>query len=132
MTTRTAMWLEAHPEERALLERFTALMADELAANDGKGNRSSWLQMTRQEAIAEVQWHASKLAVSAKALERGGIDRYSGRGAWDSADFAVEHGPGRALATREYAVDVANCALMALDVLGLISPAPPTPGKESP
>jgi hypothetical protein len=95
-----AAWLVLHPDEWDCLTRFSCLMIEELAANNGKGNRPGWLQMDRKEAIGEVHWHASKLAVAAKDFEDG------------------PHPDARY--TREFAADVANCALMVLDCMGLL------------
>ena len=108
-------WLEKHPTERAAVERFASLMVEELAANNGKGNRQGWLEMDRKEALAEVHWHASKLAVAAKdAANDPGPALLAPR---------IRHAEAQAL-TREYAADVANCALMVLDVMGLLLPEP--------
>jgi hypothetical protein len=99
-------WLHDHDDEAELLRRFLGLMATEMAANEDKGNRPGWLQMGRKEAIAEVHWHAAKLAVAAKEFDSQGVERSDGGG----LDLSV----------REFAADVANCALMALDCLGLL------------
>lgn len=104
----TLAWLEAHPVEAEALRRFVGLMADELAANDGKGNRPGWLTMGRKEALAEVHWHASKLAVEAKEASELPL-------------AALRNSAAPAL-VREYAADVANCALMVLDCMGLLLP----------
>jgi hypothetical protein len=110
----TLRWLNAHPDEAGLLERFVSMMADELAANNSKGNRPGWLEMDRKAAVAEVHWHASKLAVSAKSasLEMSVADPPE-RGTY------IER---RRADTCEYAADVANCALILLDCMGLILP----------
>lgn len=108
----TRRWLEEHPDERELLGGFVALMARELAANNDKGNRPGWSQMDRKQAIAEVHWHASKLAVAAKRLdERRGYEDDS----IDASMYRVDISD-----VREYAADVANCAFMALDCMGLL------------
>lgn len=97
---RAASWLFAHPEETEAIRQFVGLMVTELAANDGKGNRPGWLTMDRKTALGEVHWHAAKLAVAAKDLEDG------------------PHPDPRY--TCEFAADVANCALMVLDCMGVL------------
>jgi len=91
----TIAWLEEHPEEGYLLDRFVGMMAHELAANDHKGNRPGWLQMNESEAVAEVLYHAAKLSYAVRQFRQG---------------------DGRIEKVREFAADVANCALMTLDV----------------
>lgn len=81
---------------------FLALMRAELHANAGKGDRPGWLTMTREQAVLEIYHHAAKLA---KAMR-------------DDDPASV----------REYAADVANMAMMALDVAGYLpeNATPPT------
>lgn len=110
LAKETIRWLDNHPQERRCIEEFVAMMIEELRANDGKGNRPGWLTMDRKEAISEVHWHAAKLAVAAKDLEDG------------------PHPDPRY--TREFAADVANCALMALDCMGFLSEPPQGGGGE--
>jgi hypothetical protein len=105
-----ALWIESHPEEKAVVSRFVGLMITELAANDGKGNRPGWLTMDRKTALAEVHWHAAKLAVAAKEADADRIDH---------EDLVVAL--NNVSRVREYAADVANCALMVLDCLGLLA-----------
>jgi len=107
-SSQVADWLEAHEAEEATLGLFVGLMVTELAANDGKGNRPGWLTMDRKEALAEVHWHASKLAVAAKAA------------ATDARGAQLVNKREAERDTREYAADVANCALMVLDCMGLL------------
>lgn len=111
----TFEWIEDHPEEMQRVALFVGQMLRELAANDDKGNRPGWLQMDRKEAVSEVHWHASKLAVAAKELDRL-------QEAWPESADLLDHPPGLAMASdvREYAADVANCALMVLDCMGLL------------
>ena len=71
---------------------FARLMANELHANAGKGDRPGWLQMSAAVAMLEIYHHAAKLQ---KAVKDGGGD-----------------------AIREHAADVANMAMMLLDVCG--------------
>lgn len=78
----------------AVLLPFMALMEAELHANSGKGDRPGWLRMTKWQALGEIKHHYQKL------------------------DVAVAEGdPAR---IKEHAADVANCALMLLDVVGLL------------
>lgn len=76
------------------LEPFVALMAKELAANSHKGDREGWLGMTPRQALSEVEYHFYKL------------------------DRAIDDD-----STKEHAADVANCAMMLLDAMGLLIPA---------
>jgi len=71
---------------------FARLMAKELHANAGKGDRPGWLQMSAATAMLEIYHHAAKL------------------------QKAVKDGAGDAIG--EYAADVANLAMMLLDVCG--------------
>lgn len=71
---------------------FLALMRKELHANSHKGDRNGWLGMSSGTAIGEVSHHGRKLAA---AVARSDID-----------------------AIKEHAADVANCAMMLLDVYG--------------
>jgi hypothetical protein len=109
----TRGWITACPDEMAVLSRFVGLMVRELAANNGKGNRMGWLEMTRKDAVAEVHWHASKLAVAAKEA----AEEDPGKGGTVLARAA--HADA-CRDTVEFAADVANCALMLLDCTGLL------------
>ena len=71
---------------------FARLMARELHANAGKGDRPGWLRMSATEGVLEIYYHTAKLQ---KAVKDGEGDRIS-----------------------EYAADVANMAMMLLDVCG--------------
>lgn len=82
---------------------FLALMRKELHANAHKGDREGWLRMGRSECIQEVHYHLEKLALA-----------------------AVMDGPLEAI--REHAADVANCAMMVVDVCGVLPTEPD--GKE--
>jgi hypothetical protein len=113
LAPQTIRWLDKHPQEWVCVEEFVAMMVEELAANDGKGNRPGWLTMSRKDAIAVVHWHASKLAVAAK--EAADVP---GKG--DSLLRRANH-DGAVRQTREFAADTANCALMVLDCMGLLS-----------
>src|SRR5574337_752407 len=71
---------------------FARLMAKELHANAGKGDRPGWLMMTPAIGMLEIYYHAAKL------------------------QKAIKDGNGEGI--REYAADVANMAMMLLDVCG--------------
>lgn len=75
-----------------VLVPFARLMAKELHANAGKGDRPGWLSMTPAVGMLEIYYHAAKLQKSMKDSNGDGI--------------------------REYAADVANMAMMLLDVCG--------------
>lgn len=92
----------AGTREDAIAERFYGLMMEELAANDEKGNRPGWLQMSPAQSVAELLYHAGKLSLAVREVGSGKAPdpRTSG--------FTIED-------VREFAADVANCALMVLD-----------------
>ena len=71
---------------------FLSLMRQELHANTGKGDRPGWLRMDANTALLEVYYHLSKL------------------------QKAVKHNDGPAI--MEYSADVANMAMMVLDICG--------------
>jgi hypothetical protein len=86
--------LEAPKRYDAVLVPFVELMRAELCANSHKGAREGWLGMSNGSALEEVSRHKDKL--------------------W----YAVAC--GNAVAIKEHAADVANCAMMVLDVCGLL------------
>ena len=71
---------------------FLTLMRKELHANTGKGDRPGWLAMSPEVALLEVYYHLAKL------------------------QKAVKHNDGPAI--MEFSADVANMAMMVLDVCG--------------
>jgi hypothetical protein len=71
---------------------FLSLMRKELHANSRKGDRPGWLGMDANTALLEVYWHTAKLSA------------------------AVKNNDGPAI--MEHAADVANMAMMTLDVCG--------------
>lgn len=73
-----------------VLRPFMAMMRRELHANSRKGDRPGWLAMDPNTALLEVYWHVSKLSAAVKNND--------------------------ALAIIEHAADVANMAMMVLDV----------------
>lgn len=88
-----------NPDHEVPFAAFIEAMADELRANATKGDRSSWLTMSSRDAIAEVLYHAAKLAYAAR-------QHLQGEGEMDRV--------------REFAADVANCALMTADIHGAL------------
>lgn len=80
-----------------VLKPFLALMEKELHANAGKGDRPGWLAMTPGECLLEIFYHMGKLQKAVKHNDDCGI--------------------------REYSADVANMAMMLVDICGLL-PAP--------
>lgn len=75
-----------------VLTPFVAAMEAELHANSAKGDRPGWLSMSREVALLEIYWHTAKLSAAVK-----------------NNDAAL---------IREYCADVANMAMMLLDVCG--------------
>ena len=75
-----------------VLHPFLTLMRRELHANAGKGDRPGWLAMSPDQALLEVYYHLAKL------------------------QKAVKHNDGPAI--QEYSADVANMAMMVLDICG--------------
>ena len=90
-------------------EAFGKLMKHELDENFFKGDREKWLNMSKDEALMEIRYHLEKLEV---AVEMGDKDKIT-----------------------ENATDVANCAMIFLDVMGYIEPEPerqpPPPSRSS-
>ncbi|WFC43225.1 hypothetical protein [Pseudoxanthomonas sp. SE1] len=78
-----------------VLRPFLRAMESELHANAGKGDRQGWLTMSPEFALLEIYYHLAKLQ---KAVRD-------------------DNGPG----IREYAADVANMAMMLLDICGGLS-----------
>jgi len=74
---------------------FLSLMRQELHANTGKGDRPGWLRMDANTALLEVYYHLAKL------------------------QKAVKHNDGPAI--MEYSADVANMAMMVLDICGWLA-----------
>ncbi|RFF51690.1 hypothetical protein D0A35_05390 [Xanthomonas campestris] len=78
----------------AVLRPFVAMMERELHANAGKGDRPGWLSMDSSTALLEIYHHMGKLQRATKNADEPGIV--------------------------EYAADVANMAMMLVDVFGLL------------
>lgn len=79
-----------------VLAPFLELMETELHANAGKGDRPGWLTMSPAVGMLEIYYHAAKLQRAVK-------------------DGDMPH-------IREHAADVANMAMMLLDVCGGLAP----------
>lgn len=75
---------------------FLRLMERELHSNSHKGDRPSWVNLSRDGAMFEVYDHAAKLAAALRVDDHARI---------------IEH-----------AADVANSAMMLLDAWGLLAP----------
>ncbi|MEA9762033.1 hypothetical protein [Xanthomonas campestris] len=93
----------------AVLRPFVAMMERELHANAGKGDRPGWLSMDSSTALLEIYHHMGKLQRATKNADEPGI--------------------------AEYAADVANMAMMLVDVCGLLpvdsaAPLQPAAAKE--
>lgn len=92
-----------------VLRPFVALMERELHANSSKGDRPGWLSMSREVALLEIYWHAAKLSAAVKNNDAAAIS--------------------------EHSADVANMAMMLLDVCGgldVAESAAPAPSVEAP
>jgi len=86
--------IEDTPKYDDVLVPFVSMMRKELHANAGKGDRAGWLEMDRSTALLEIYHHLAKLQ---KAVKNDDV-----------------------LGIREYAADVANMAMMAVDVCGYL------------
>lgn len=71
---------------------FLGFMRKELHANASKGDRTGWLKMTPEVALLEIYWHTAKLSAAVKNKDSAAIT--------------------------EHSADVANMAMMLLDVCG--------------
>lgn len=83
-----------------VLGPFVVLMEAELHANARKGDRPGWLTMSREVGLLEIYWHTAKLSAAVK-----------------NNDAAL---------IREHCADVANMAMMLLDVCGGLDVQPNT------
>lgn len=77
-----------------VLQPFLSLMECELHANASKGDRPGWLAMSREVALLEIYWHVAKLSAAVKNNDTPRI--------------------------QEHSADVANMAMMVLDVCGAL------------
>ncbi len=75
---------------------FFAMMRAELHSNADKGDRPGWLEMDNKTALLEIFYHLAKLQKAVKNGDAAGI--------------------------KEYAADVANMAMMLVDINGLLAP----------
>lgn len=89
-----------------VLRPFVALMDRELHANSDKGDRSGWLSMDANTALLEVYWHVAKLSAAVKNNDGPRIE--------------------------EHSADVANMAMMVLDVCGGIAGRDAAPAETAP
>lgn len=80
---------------------FLSLMRKELHANSRKGDRPGWLAVDANALLLEVYWHTAKLSA------------------------AVKNNDGPAIL--EHSADVANMAMMVLDVCGGLAFVEPDP-----
>lgn len=85
---------------------FLELMRAELHANSAKGDRPGWLAMEPEIALLEIYWHTAKLSAAVK-----------------NNDAAL---------IREHSADVANMAMMLLDVCGGLELAQSAPAGAKP
>lgn len=83
---------------------FMALMEAELHANSSKGDRPGWLAMTPSAALLEIYGHTAKLSAAVKNWDR--------------------------IKIKEHSVDVANMAMMLLDVCTDLTATPDNQPKE--
>jgi hypothetical protein len=75
-----------------VLMPFLTLMRRELHTNSGKGDRPGWLAMNANQALLEVYYHLAKLQKAVRDNDGPGI--------------------------LEYGADVANMAMMVVDICG--------------
>jgi hypothetical protein len=75
------------------VQSFVGSMYRELLANSHKGDQQGWRSMSLREAWQEISWHAAKLAVAIKTQDEQSI--------------------------REFSADVANGAMMLVDILNV-------------
>lgn len=81
---------------------FVAAMADELRANQHKGDRAAWTQVDPRVLVSEVLYHAAKLSYALRQHRQG-------------------DGPAQSVV--EFAADTANMALMVADSAGVLCSA---------
>ena len=110
-------WLSDNPDAAAALSAFVERMVEEFKANDHKGNRPGWLEMTPQQALAELQHHTAKLSIVVSRLDRAQGGGYGSRA---SGDPNFQQVPGTPDAVGEYTADVANSARMLADTVGTL------------
>lgn len=81
-----------------VLRPFVSMMNAELHANAGKGDRPGWLSMSTDTCLLEIYYHLAKLQKSVRD---------------DAGNAIVEH-----------SADVANMAMMLVDICGGLATAP--------
>lgn len=89
-----------------VLVPFLHLMEAELHANTGKGDRPGWLAMDRKTGLLEIFYHLAKMQKAVKDDDQPGI--------------------------REYGADVANMAMMLVDICGALPDLASRPSNTSP
>lgn len=103
------------------VDKMAELMKQELDDNaKKKGTRIDWLKADAMTHVLQTYYHTGKLQVAVRALEKLMADEESSKRAIKIQEDEVA----------EYAADVANHALMVLDVLGLLG-LPPEKAKEN-
>jgi hypothetical protein len=97
------VWDKNDDEGHRLVDTYAEWMKNELSENWIKGDREVWTNYSMDECFSEIRYHLDKLE-NAVAMNSDGSNNDQ---------------------VKEYAADVGNCAMIFLDVLGLIEPAPP-------
>lgn len=77
---------------------FLKEMEKELHANSGKGDRNEWMKMSPDQCLLEIYYHVSKLQKALRDHDGDGV--------------------------REHTADVANMAMMMLDICGILNVIP--------
>jgi len=100
-----------------MVDIFACVIKAEMRVNHYKGKRATWLSRTINEALLEVHQHVSKLHNAVTHPDDShlcGCDLY-----------LADHDPKKCTGADlrlEYAADVAACAMMLVDLLGLLNP----------
>lgn len=107
-----------NPDHDEPFAAFVQAMADELRANADKGDRAGWLSAGAPVMVSEVLYHAGKLALAVREVIGGRPPDPR------TAGFSPDD-------IREYAADVANCALMVADCAGVLATERPQDAPRS-
>ncbi len=59
------------------IDEFSELMTREMAANDHKSARGPWIDVPPKELLADILYHAGKLAVAIKEQDAKGVEEYA-------------------------------------------------------
>ncbi len=100
-----------------MVDRFAQFIKAEMRVNHHKGMRNVWLARSIDEALMEVHQHVAKLHVAVIHPDEAnecGCDLYD-------KDHEDQKCTGADL-RMEHAADVAACAMMLVDLLGLLNP----------